>query len=153
METESNKAIVRAVMERAFNQGDLSVIDDYMALGAVDHQEAPGTDFSSHLKHVVRALRAAFPDLHFEIHAMLAEGDIVAFHSTMTGTHNGTLSVMPGQAIPPTGRAVAVQHMHFVQFADGKGSDLWHLWDVPQMMRQLGVGASTPSRDAAPSNS
>jgi predicted ester cyclase len=149
METEQMKTLVRDVLERAFNQGDLSVIDEHLAFDAVDHQETPGTDFPSHLKHVVRALRTAFPDLHFEVHRMLAEGDIVAFHSTMTGTHHGVLAVMPGQAIPPTGRAVAVQHMHFVQVSEGKGRDLWHLWDVPQMLRQLGIAASPRPEPAA----
>jgi predicted ester cyclase len=138
MNTEENKRISREVLERAFNQGDLSIIDEYTATAAVDHQEAPGVDFCHHLKEVVVAMRTAFPDLHFEIHHMVAEQDIVAFHSTMTGTHSGLFTMGP-QPLPPTGRKVSVPHMHFVRIKDGKTTDLWHLWNVPMMMQQMGM--------------
>jgi predicted ester cyclase len=91
------------------------------------------------MKEVILGLRTAFPDLKFEVHAILAEGDIVAFRSTMTGTHRGPLTVGPGRGLPPTGRTVSVPHMHFVRMVHGKAVDLWHLWDTPQMLRQLGV--------------
>lgn len=134
MTAETNMASARRMMERAFNRGDLSVIDDLVAPGSVDHQEGPGTDFASHLKQVVVMLRTAFPDLHFEIHHMLADENVVAFHSTMTGTQLG-----PFRGLPPTGRAVRVRHMHFVHMQEGRGADLWHLWDTPALMQQLGA--------------
>jgi steroid delta-isomerase-like uncharacterized protein len=147
MKPLSNEAVVRAFMERAFHQGDLSAVDDFNVPDGIDHQEPPGTDFIAHLKHVVVAMRTAFPDLHFEIHELLADGDIVAFRSTMTGTHTGTLSLLPGQNLPATGRKVSVPHMHFVRIVDGKTTDLWHLWNIPMMMQQLGVApAAEPSR-------
>lgn len=133
-----NKTLIRQFMERAFNQGDLSAVDEHLAPNAVDHQEPPGTHFPTHLKQVITGMRAAFPDLHFEIHDMLAEGDIVAFRSTMTGTHLGTGNFGAG-SIPPTGKKVSVAHMHFVRLVNGKGHDLWHVWDIPGMIRQLGI--------------
>lgn len=140
MDTERNKAICREFMERAFNQGDLAVIDQYSASAGVDHQEPPNTDFVAHLKAVVTGLRTAFPDLHFEIHDILAEGEIVAFRSTMTGTQTGPLSVASlGRPVPPTGRKIAVPHMHFIRMVDGKTTDLWHVWNMPMMMQQLGA--------------
>ena len=141
MITEDNKFVSRKMMEQAFNQGNLSVIDECSAPGGVDHQEPAGTDFIAHLKQVVVGLRTAFPDLHFEIHDMLAEGDVVAMRSTMTGTHTGMLNVMPGRSLPATGRKVSVPHMHFLRMVDGKTTDLWHLWNIPMMMQQLGVVA------------
>lgn len=137
MSPETNKALIRQFMERAFNQGNLTAVDDHLALDAVDHQEPVATSFSDHLKRVITALRAAFPDLHFELHEVLGEGDIVAFRSTMTGTHHGAFQLGGSPMIPPTGRPVRVAHMHFVHMIDGKGQDLWHLWDIPAMMQQL----------------
>jgi hypothetical protein len=32
--------------------------------------------------------------------------------------------------------------MHFMRIVDGKTTDLWHLWNVPMMMMQLGVTAA-----------
>jgi steroid delta-isomerase-like uncharacterized protein len=139
MSNENNKALVREFMERSFNSGDLSVIDEQVATEGIDHQEPLGTDFAAHLKAVVSALRTAFPDLHFQIHHMVAEGEIVAFHSTMTGTHTGTLQLPNMPAVPATGRSISVTHMHFVRMINGKSYDLWHVWDTPTMLRQLGV--------------
>jgi steroid delta-isomerase-like uncharacterized protein len=142
MALETNKASVRRFLERGFNEGDLAIVDEVHAPNAIDHQEPPGTNFASHLKAVITMLRTAFPDLHFEIHEMLAEGEMVAFRSTMTGTHLG-----PFQGLPPTGKPISVAHMHFVRLIDGKTTDLWHVWDVAGLMRQL--GAATPRLQTA----
>ena len=139
MNRETNKVVVRQVMERAFNEGDLAIIDEVLAPGAIDHQEPAGTDFAAHLKAVISMMRTAFPDLHFEIHEMLAEGDIVAFRSTMTGTHLGSF-----QGLPPTGKPISVAHMHFIRLIGGKATDLWHVWDVAGLMRHLGAAAPRP---------
>lgn len=147
MTIQSNEFLVRSFMERAFHHGDLSAVDEFNASDGIDHQEPEGTDFIAHLKHVVAGMRSAFPDLHFEIHDLLAEGDMVAFRSTMTGTHTNTLSLMPGQSLPATGRRVSVPHMHFMRIVDGKTTDLWHLWNVPMMMMQLGVTAAPRPTD------
>ena len=63
------------IVERMFNRGDLDFVDEAIASGAVDHQEPHGTDFGPHLKNVISTLRAAFPDLHFEIHDLICETD------------------------------------------------------------------------------
>lgn len=144
------KALALTTLERGFNQGDLTVWDEVLEPTGVDHQEVPGTDFRSHLKDAVRMLRTAFPDLRFEVHHALAEGEIVALHSTMTGTHQGVLALGPGRVIPATGKRVSVRHMHFLRWVDGKNTDLWHVWDVPGLMRQLGVSAVQPTATPAP---
>ncbi len=136
---ETNKAFIKQFMERAFNEGDLTVVDAALTQDGIDHQEALGTNFATHLKAVITMLRTAFPDLHFELHDMLAEGDLVAFRSTMTGTHRG-----PFQGLPPTGTPISVAHMHFVRLVNGKTSNLWHVWDVAGLMRQLGAATPRP---------
>ena len=139
MANEANKVIAREVLERAFNQGDLSAIDQLVAADGIDHQEPPGTDFQKHLKEVVTRMRTGMPDLHFEIHEILGEGDVVAFRSTMTGTHTGAFDTGMGRVLPPTGRKISVPHMHWLRFVDGKNTDLWHVWDTASMMRKLGA--------------
>ena len=79
-------------------------------------------------------LRTAFPDLHFTIEELVAEGDIVAGRLTMSGTHRGPL-----RGIPPTGRSVQQDHMHFVRFREGKAIEHWGVRDEMGMMRQLGL--------------
>lgn len=146
MSAEQNKALTLETLERGFNQGDLSVFDETVAERGVDHQETAGTPFRAHLKETVTLMRAAFPDLHFEVHHVLAEGDIVTFHSTMTGTHEGVFKIGPFKDLAPTGKQVKVRHMHYLKWQDGKNVDLWHLMDTPTLMRQLGMGPGSNSR-------
>lgn len=143
MDSQKNQAMVRDIMERGFGQGDLSVIDQYHISDTIDHQEPLGTDFVTHLKVVITNLRTAFPDLHFEIHDIVSEGETVAFRSTMTGTHLGSLQIGPTQPIPATGRRVSVPHMHFLRVVNGRTVDLWHLWNTALMMQQLGIAAES----------
>ena len=151
MNVEQQKVLVRRVFEEAFNQGELDVIDEAVAPGGVDHQHPDEPSFREHLKDVVRAMREAFPDLHFEVVQMLGEGEWVATYSVMTGTQTGPLQpplLPPGgpMLIPPTGRSVRVPHMHMIRFEGGQNTELWHVMDTMAMLGQLGL---LPAPDAA----
>jgi len=141
MSAEDLKARTLEGFERMFNQGDLAYVDEAIDPTGTDHQEPLGTDFVTHLKEVITAMRDAFPDLRFEVHEVLAEGDIVATRSTMTGTHRGRFMMGPLAALPPTGKQIAVPHMHFFRYKDGRVVDLWHVWNTTELMRQLGAPA------------
>lgn len=128
--------------ERMFNAGDLDYVDEAISRSAVDHQEPEGTDFVAHLKHVISTLRAAFPDLRFEVHEAICEGNVVACRSTMTGTHRGPLNMGPMAGLPVEGGRVEVPHMHFFRYdAAGHVTDLWHVWNTLMLARQLGAPA------------
>src|SRR3712207_2730681 len=86
------------------------------------------------MRALITMLRTAFPDLHFAIEHLVAEGDTVAGRVTLSGTHEGPLMGMP-----PTGRSVRQASMHFVRFRDGKAIEHWGVRDDLSMMRQLGV--------------
>ena len=142
MTAEQLKAIALEGFERMFNNGELDQVDQAIAPDAIDHQEPAGTDFRSHLKEVISVLRTAFPDMRFEVHDVLAEGEIVACRSTMTGTHQGPLEIGPMAALPITGAPVAVPHMHFFRYdREGCVTDMWHTWDTLLFARQLGAPA------------
>lgn len=128
--------------ERMFNNGELDYVDEAIAPDCIDHQEPEGTDPVAHLKEVVTVLRTAFPDLRFEIHEILAEGDIVATRSTMTGTHTAPLQIGPMGGLPITGVQIEVPHMHFFRYDEGgRLIDLWHVWNTLLLARQLGAPA------------
>lgn len=142
MTTEQLKALTLEGFERMFNRGDLSHVDKTVAGDAIDHQEPAGTDFVAHLKDVISTLRSAFPDLRFDVHEILAEGDVVACRSTMTGTHQGPLRIGPLAELAPSGASIDVAHMHFFRYdAEGRLTDLWHVWNTLQLARQLGAPA------------
>lgn len=142
MTTEELKARTLEGFERMFNEGDLAYVDNALAPGAVDHQEPDGTDFAAHLKNVISTLRTAFPDLRFNVHEIICEGNVVACRSTMTGTHRGPLRIGPMGGLPVDGARVEVPHMHFYRYdTDGRLTDLWHVWNTLMLARQLGAPA------------
>ena len=142
MTPEQLTAVTLVGFERLFNHGELDHVERATAPGAVDHQEPEGTDLVGHLKMVITTLRTAFPDLRFEVHEILAEGDVVACRSTMTGTHQAPLNIGPMAALPAAGARIEVPHMHFFRYDDdGRLTDLWHVWNTLLLARQLGAPA------------
>jgi predicted ester cyclase len=134
--TEENKAQFRRMYEEGFNKGILHVADELIDPECINHEVPPGVNNRGpeSLRMVITMLRSAFPDLRFAIEELIAEGDIVAGRLTMNGTHQGSLMGMP-----PTGRAVRQNHMHFVRLRDGKAIEHWGVRDDVGMMRQLGT--------------
>ena len=135
MSAEENKALFRRTYEELLNRGNLSVAEELVAPDFVNHEAPPGRDRGpDSMRGLANMLRTAFPDLHFEIAELVAEGDIVAGRLTMSGTHEGPL-----MGTPPTGRWMRQAHMHFVRFRDGLAVEQWGVRDDLGMMRQLGV--------------
>jgi steroid delta-isomerase-like uncharacterized protein len=136
---EENKAQYRRTLEEVFNQGNFALVDDLVAPDFLNHEVPPGMNNRGpeSTRQVATMLRTAFPDLHFTIVELVAEGDTVAGRVTMSGTHLG-----PFQGIPPTGRSFQQAHMHFVRFRGGKAIEHQAVRDDLGMMRQLGVIAA-----------
>ena len=104
MSTEDNKALIREFFEQVWNQGREEAISRFIAenAGAMTLTSAWVARGSS----ARRKVREAFPDLHFEIEEMIAEGDTVVARWTLTGTHTG-----PFLGVAPTGRKIRVGGM------------------------------------------
>lgn len=139
-----NMQVVERVFTEGFNAGNLDAIDDGVSVGGVDRQHPDEPNFVEHLRNVVITLHTAFPDLHFEITRMIGDGEWVALHSVMTGTHTGPLGkpLLPPAgppSIPATGRSIRVAHMHMIRMEEGKGVELFHLMDTLALLGQLGL--------------
>ena len=70
-------------------------------------------------------LHSAYADLHWTIHHVVAEGDWVVAHTTMSGRQHGpfvtyTPDGAVGQVFPSTGRDFAVSQTHWFRVADGQ---------------------------------
>lgn len=130
---EANKDAARRFFEEIWNLKDESAIDRY----AADNVQGNDPDFGTgreEFKVNWRARIAAFPDLHFEITDMIAEGEQVLTRWVMTGTHSGEYL---GAA--PTGKLIRVEGMSLDRIRDGvvvAGFDGWDAWGFRQ---QLGL--------------
>ena len=136
MSTEANKAQFRRTYEEMFNQGNLANVDELIAPDCINHEVPPGMNNRGpeSARQVVMMLRTAFPDLHFTIEELVAEGNTVAARVTLSGTHLG-----PFMGMAPTGRSLRQAQVHFVRFRDGKGIEHRAVRDDLGMMQQLGV--------------
>jgi steroid delta-isomerase-like uncharacterized protein len=138
---EHNKAIVRRTWEEVFPACDVDALDTMVAPDLVSggrrSDEPTGIEG---LKQTLRWLHSVFSDQRWEIHDLLAEDDIVACRLTHHGRHTGDLL-----GIPPTGKDVRYQYVHFFRFRDGLVAEQWSVRDDMTLMRQLGV-VPTPGR-------
>jgi len=77
-------------------------------------------------------LFSAFPDWHWEIRHLVVDGDNIAVHFTVTGTHRGVF-----REIEATGRRVTTSEFTFYHIEDGKFAEVWDLTDMDTVMRQI----------------
>jgi len=97
-----------------------------------------------------RWLRSAFEGLAYEIHHVVADGNLVAVNSTMSGRHVAPFAVYtPDGAVdtvfPPTGKTFAVTQSHWFRIQDGKVVDHWANRDDLGQAKQLGWVPPTPA--------
>lgn len=82
MSTEQNKNTIRRIFEEAFNKKDLSSLDNLASKDVIINYSdiAEPVRGLSTFKKVRSESNAAFPDVHFTIEDIIAEGDKVAVH-------------------------------------------------------------------------
>jgi steroid delta-isomerase-like uncharacterized protein len=134
MSTEDNKAVYRRCIE-AMNKQDLAGCLEFFARDYVWHGAPPGTaPGPAGIKQINTAFWTAFPDLHFAVDDLIAEGDKVVWRVTMRGTHQGEFMGMP-----PTGKHVSFTAIGIDRINDGKFVETWVNEDDLGLLQQLGV--------------
>ena len=128
----------RRVVERhktAFTDGDLETAKRALAQDFVNHDPprlpGVGTDRAGVLA-AIEYLHSAFAGARAEPVTILAEGDKVAVHDRLRGTHRGDFL-----GIPPTGRDITVDFVHIFRVADGLIVERWGVADTDALLEQL----------------
>lgn len=137
MSTEENKAFMRRFYEEVFNQKNLAAIDDFVAPDFVNHSAAQLGLVSGDLEHVrqfLGAIMQSFPDLHYTVEDMVAEGDKVVTRLTISGTQHGAF-----MGIPATGKHAMVSDIEIFRITGGKAVETWVQVDFLGLLQQLGV--------------
>jgi predicted ester cyclase len=147
MSAEENKVIVRRFVEEVGFGKNLDLLDELVSTEFVNHNPLPGagSDFEG-LRQAFMILHSAFPDFHGTIEHLVAEGDLVVFHGTNQGTHQGNLL-----GISPTDRRVSFSGMVIFRMVEGKIVERWAQLDNLSLLQQLGaIPAAEQSEEASP---
>ena len=132
---DENKAKVQKFFDQVVNGGDLAATGEYIAADFVEHDPFPGlgTDRAS-VQKFFAMMRDAFPDLKFDIHFMVAEGDKVTTYATVSGTQKKEFA-----GVPSSGKKFNVPCIDIIRITDGKAVEHWGVLDGMAMMEQLGA--------------
>jgi steroid delta-isomerase-like uncharacterized protein len=134
-ESERNKAVIRRFVEEVQNNKDFTVYDELNAEDFVNLSSPPGIPPDREGGKVyLSGFLNAFPDAHFTVDDMIAEGDRVATKKTFTGTHTAALG-----EVPATGNRVTLQYVDIMRLRDGKIIEHWLAMDQMSFLQQLGV--------------
>jgi steroid delta-isomerase-like uncharacterized protein len=131
---EENKAVIRRWVE-TWTTGNVAAIDQLVTADFVRHDpNRPEIHGPEAEKQLVTMGHAAFPDLHFTVEDLIAEGDKVVARVTAQSTQQGELS-----GIAPTGKHVTYPVMEIYRLANGKIAEQWVIADALGLRQQLGV--------------
>ncbi len=134
----AHKALVEQIVDRAFNQGDMSVItDNFDATSYVDH---PGPQTVNDFINSIQEERKAMPDFHATADLLTGEGDLVAFRFTGTGTFTKASTFGGNEMAQPTGNRATQELYVVLRFGDnGKVVEEWDGFDFMSFGIQLGL--------------
>lgn len=136
--TEANKALVRRYVEQVLNRGKFEVLDELWAPNYKRYVSAAAAPLNADAaKKRLAGLRAVFPDLNLTIEDMIAEGDRVAYRTTIRGTQQAAY-----QGIAPTGKQVTVTELAIIRIENGKFVEHWGGADTMDLVQQLGAVVS-----------
>ncbi|GAA1719448.1 hypothetical protein GCM10009745_80570 [Kribbella yunnanensis] len=118
-----------------FSQGDLGAVDTYLAEDFLNNDPPFGvTPDREGMRAAGGMMRAAFPDWHSDLHALIAEGDLVVERFTASGTHRGEV-----MGVAPTGAVVSLPGINIWRLRDGRIVERWGRLDELGFSRQLGA--------------
>lgn len=119
----------------AWNEGDSNLLEELLDPTYERHSAgSKSSQTSAELIETIRASRAAFPDLHTTIDAIIEEGDHMAIFWHSTGTHQNDFL-----GVPSTRRTVETYGSNHCVFNDGKVVAEHVTWDPRQLLSALGI--------------
>jgi len=131
----NNVELFRAIIDRGFNQGDLSVADEVCAHQLTEHEYLAPTDLPGPeiLKSQIQAARRELPDLTLTIEDIVADGDKVWARMVGRGTD------------PRSGTSVTMNIIDVCRFENGSMVEHWGVPDRFALIHQLGLISGPPA--------
>ena len=128
-----NRDIIHRYFEEWGNHGDTKAADELIATDVTLRSPPAVLHSLEEYKKGMAAFHTAFPDLHFTVEDVIAEGDKVVVHWSLRATQQGDYLGRPA-----TGKTVSVPGMSLFRLADGKIQEITVSMDRLGQWQQLG---------------
>jgi steroid delta-isomerase-like uncharacterized protein len=140
MSIEANQALVHRYFYEVFNEGNMKSLEEICASDFIFTLPTHGEPFRGveGYKGLVTMLRGCFPDIHFAVEDMLAEGDRILTRWTARGTHTGIPFPTIIGDVPPVGNRFQIEGMTWHRVTDGKIAEVTANEDGLGLIYQLG---------------
>jgi steroid delta-isomerase-like uncharacterized protein len=119
---------------RRFDLYDALYPADYRVVSKVDDVTGKAAVLG-----LFRKVLGSFPDLHFTILDMVAEGDLVGILVTARGTQLG-----PIEGFPPTGKRYEATELFMCVVRDDRLRRMWHFVNFEAILQQTGLAPPGP---------
>lgn len=130
-----NKELASKYINEVINKGNLNLLDDIFSQDYISHR-TDGTEANiikdSSIRKLLNYLRTAFPNIHYAIDKIVADGDMVALNISATGTHKGEF-----MGYPASQKVVHYKEMFFFRVAENKLVEGWGLSDMRGIIQQI----------------
>ena len=138
-----NVTVVRRVLEEIWNDGNVDLADELIAVDAVDNDKQPGEENGREsFKEHVGILRGGSSDMRLNIDQVWGSGDRVVARWRWQGHQDRPLFGMP-----PSGKYFDITTVAIYRVRDGQVVEIWKATDLLQMLEQLEV---LPPRGSGP---
>jgi predicted ester cyclase len=131
----NNLDLFRLIINRGFNQGDLSVADEVCAEKFSEHEYLAPTDLSGpeNLKVMIQSARREVDGLTLTIEDVVADGDKVWARMVARGID------------PRSGKTITMSVMDVCRFENGLMVEHWGIPDRFALLHQLGLLPGPPA--------
>ena len=131
--SHENCTLVRRFFEEVWNQRRSETIEELVGGESVCHADGgPLRGPQEFRERQFAPLLAAFPDVHVEIDAMVAQDDHVVVRWTAKGVHTGD-----GLGFPATHEPASFRGISWIQCRDGRLLEGWQCSNIPEVIRGL----------------
>jgi predicted ester cyclase len=112
------------------NAHDFEAMEKFYTSPTININDEPWTP--TQVTGQFKPLVEGFPDWHWDIRHLTIDGDYLALHFKVSGTHKGTF-----QGIAPTGRRVTTTQYTLYHLVDGLYADVWDMTDIDSIIKQI----------------
>ena len=133
--SEKNKETIRRLWD-VWHSRELDQLDDLIAENHVNHDPNNPSDLLGveGYRELITMYTTLLPNLRFDIHEIIADGDVVCTRWTARGTHTGE-----ALGLAPTNVAVTRTGLSWQRVENGKIVETWVERDGLGLARDLGM--------------